>query len=118
MTPLELPDVPRWVEAHGIAADPDGWRERAGDGVVFGHDVAKLLVVTGEADRDAVARMREGHPGYTCLFASEREDLAAAFAPSRAILHTLPDAQRLPDLDGAAALQRALPECRMTRTRA
>ena len=38
---LELPDVPRWVEAHGIAGDPDGWRESLGSGFVLGHDAAR-----------------------------------------------------------------------------
>jgi GNAT superfamily N-acetyltransferase len=98
---MNLPDVPRWVEAHGIAADPEGWRE----GELIGHDAARLVVVVGEADVAAVKRAIASRPGYTCLFAIEREDLAAAFPrASRAILHTLPDASRLPDLEGGAPL--------------
>jgi GNAT superfamily N-acetyltransferase len=100
---MNVPDLPRWVEAHGIAADPDGWRERAGGGEAIGHDAARLIVITGEADVGEVMRVRR--PGYTCLFAIERDDLAAAFPrTSRAILHTLPDPDRLPDLDGVALL--------------
>ena len=42
---IELPDVPRWVEAHGIAADPEHWRTPLGGGFALGHDKAKLIVV-------------------------------------------------------------------------
>jgi hypothetical protein len=42
---LDLPDVPRWVEAHGIAGDPHGWRESLEGGALVGHDAARLAVV-------------------------------------------------------------------------
>ncbi|MBA3820319.1 MAG: hypothetical protein H0X17_15615, partial [Deltaproteobacteria bacterium] len=48
MTPLDLPDEPRWVEAHGIAAEGTGWRRVLEDGGVVGHDRAKLAVIHGE----------------------------------------------------------------------
>jgi hypothetical protein len=102
---LDLPDVPRWVEAHGIAGDPDGWR----DGAVVGHDAASLIVVVGEADATAIAQLAGERPHHAILFAIEREDLAAALrsagrAIDRAILHALPDPSRLPELDGSQPL--------------
>ncbi len=105
MIALELPDVPRWIEAHGIAGDPEGWR----DGAVVGHDAAKLIVVIGESDASAIARLAGEHPHHAILFAIEREDVAAALrgagrAIDRAILHAQPEPARLPDLEGAQAL--------------
>lgn len=89
---LDLPDEPRWVEAHGIAADPTSWRR---DGAI-GNDRAKLAVVTGAAD---VAALRRELPGYTILTVT-----MPAIAHGRAILHALPDPDTLPDLEGAALL--------------
>ena len=100
MTPLDLPDIPRWVEAHGIAGDPDGWRTPVGGGYALGHDAAKLIVLAGEIDSADAGRFRVGYPHHTYLFS--RDDLRSAFARSeRAILHTLPDPAALPDLEGA-----------------
>ena len=96
---LDLPDLPRWVEAHGIAASGEGWIE----GDAIGHDGAKLIVVYGDRDTAAIAR---AHPDYTLLFPLE---LAPAVehggrVAERAILHTLPDAASLPDYEGAVPL--------------
>jgi len=106
---LALPDVPRWIEAHGIARDPEGWRHELRGGFAIGHDGVKLVVVAGEADANAVAALARERIGYTILFAIEREDVVAALAAigrtsERAILHTLPDPDRLPDYEGAAPL--------------
>ena len=106
MIELPLPDVPRWIEAHGIAADPDGWREPLGGGFAVGHDAARLAVVAGEVDPAAVTELARARPQLTILFAIEREDVAAALraidrACERAILHELPDPALLPDLEGA-----------------
>ncbi len=105
MTALDLPDVPRWVEAHGIAGDPDGWR----DGAVVGHDRARLIVVVGDADPASIAKLAGDKQHHTILFAIEREDVAAALrgagrTTERAILHTLPDAATLPEAEGAVPL--------------
>ena len=91
--PLELPDVPRWIEAHGIAADPDGWRRELGGGFAVGSDRARLIVVAGGADPAAVADLAGALPRHTLLIASERADLAAATGRrvARAVLHTLPE---------------------------
>lgn len=89
---LDLPDEPRWVEAHGIAADPASWRR---DGAI-GSERAKLAVIIGTAD---LAALRAEHPGYTILTVVE-----PALPHARAILHTLPDPDALPDLEGAALL--------------
>lgn len=89
---MSLPDLPRWVEAHGIAADPASW---AIAGAV-GNARAKLIVVTGEADLEA---LRRGHADHAILTA-ERPTLPHG----RALLHTLPDPDTLPDLEGAVPL--------------
>jgi hypothetical protein len=106
---LELPDVPRWIEAHGIANDRAGWREALGGGFAIGHDVARLIVVAGAAEPATIAQLVRGHAGHTLLFGIEREDIVATLdamgRPSeRAILHTLEDPTTLPDLEGAAPL--------------
>lgn len=108
---LELPDIPRWIEAHGIAVDPASWRRALGTGFAVGSDRARLIVVAGDADPAAVTRLADERPGYTLLIAIERVDLAAATGRqvARALLHTLPpdgDAAvpEVPELDGAVAL--------------
>ncbi|MBL9016595.1 MAG: GNAT family N-acetyltransferase [Myxococcales bacterium] len=89
---LDLPDEPRWVEAHGLAADPTSWQR---DGAV-GNERAKLAVIIGRADP---AALRRAYPDYTILTVTE-----PALPHARAILHTLPEPDALPDLDGAALL--------------
>ncbi|MDQ3363918.1 MAG: GNAT family N-acetyltransferase [Myxococcota bacterium] len=107
MTPLDLPDEPRWVEAHGIAAHPTSWRRALEHGGVIGHARAKLAVIHGApppATIDALARELADH---TLLVASEplRAALdASGRRPLRAILHTLADPAALPELDGATLL--------------
>ncbi len=109
MSPLDLPDLPRWVEAHGIASDPAGWRVPLGGGYALGHDAAKLIVLVGELAPAAVARFRTGHPQHAVLFAGE--ELCGAFERcTRAILHTLPDLDALPDYDGAVLLTEPPPD--------
>lgn len=92
--PLALPDVPRWIEAHGIAADPASWRRELGGGFAVGNDRARLIVVAGDADAAALAALAREQPRHTLLVAIERADLAAATGRrvERALLHTLPDA--------------------------
>jgi hypothetical protein len=106
---MTLPDTPRWVEANGIAADPTHWREQLGAGMALGHDAAKLIVIVGEPDARALAALVAKHPQHVLLL----EDPNAAPRPAqRAILHTLPDPDTLPDYEGAIALpaDAALPE--------
>ncbi len=107
MIPLDLPDEPRYVEAHGIASDPESWRRELGPGFAVGNDRARLAVVCGEADAGATLQLARAHPQHTFLVVTD--DLAATLRGAgrgvvRAILHTLPDPARLPDLEGAAAL--------------
>lgn len=107
MTPLDLPDEPRYVEAHGIASDPASWRRELGPGFAVGSDRARLIVVCGEADAGATLALARAHPQHTLLVVTD--DLAAALRGAgrgvvRAILHTLPDPARLPDAGGAAQL--------------
>jgi GNAT acetyltransferase-like protein len=108
--PLDLPDIPRWIEAHGIAADPASWRRSLGDGFAVGNDRARLIVVAGDAAAAAVAELAHELPGHVMLVASERADLAAATGRSvhRALLHTLPaDADpggSLPEPEGVVPL--------------
>ena len=103
---IDLPDVPRWVEAHGIAADPEHWREPLGAGFALGHDPMRLVVIAGDAEPAAVATLAASHPDHTLLFAIERTDIATALGRpvERAILHALDDPDALPVLDGAAPL--------------
>lgn len=106
IAPLDVPDVPRWVEAHGIASDPASWSRGMGGGLAVGNDVAGLIVVVGNADARLVAALAHEMPRHTMLFAIERADLAAATgrAVTRALLHTLPDPDSLPELEGAVLL--------------
>ncbi|MEO6772212.1 MAG: GNAT family N-acetyltransferase [Kofleriaceae bacterium] len=112
MAALDLPDVPRWVEAHGIAADPDGWRTPVGGGYALGHDAAQLIVLAGEIDPAEAAAFRAGYPRHTYLFA--RDELRPAFARSeRAILHTLLDPDALPALEGAVVFTGEPPDAEL-----
>jgi len=100
---LDLPDVPRWIEAHGIASDPAGWREELPGGFALGHDQARLIVVAGDVTPEAVAPLAQ-RPHVILV---EREELALALRGrrvERAILHTLPDPSTLPDFEGAVPL--------------
>jgi hypothetical protein len=103
---LGIPDEPRWVEAHGIAADPKSWRRTIGGGFALGHDAARLIVVAGDADPAGVAGLATEYPAHTLLVVTD--ELAAALRGRRtvlrAILMTLPDPDALPDLEGATPL--------------
>ena len=108
----DLPDIPRWVEANGIAADRDGWRSPVGGGYALGHDAAKLIVLVGELDSQEVARFRTGYPQHTFLFS--RDELRTAFTRStRAILHTLADPDALPEYEGAIAFTETPPDAEL-----
>jgi hypothetical protein len=103
---IELPDLPRWVEAHGIAADPEHWRTPLGGGYALGHDAAKLIVIAGDADPQGLAALARSYQQHTILLAKP----AALDRPTeRAILHTLPEPEALPDLEGAVYLDDATP---------
>jgi hypothetical protein len=104
--PLGIADVPRWIEANGIAADPASWQRTLGDGRAVVSDSARLIVMLGDADPAGVAALARELPHYTALCAIERPDLAAATGRPvvRALLHTLSDPDSLPLFDGAVAL--------------
>ena len=106
IAPPDVPDVPRWIEAHGIAADPASWQRSLGRGRAVGSDTARLVVVVGDASPAGVAALAREVPRHTLLFAIERADLAAATGreATRALLHTLPDPDTLPDCEGATPL--------------
>jgi hypothetical protein len=102
---IDLPDVPRWVEAHGIAADPAHWRTPLGNGFALGHDEARLVVIAGDPDRKALAALAQSYPKHTFLV--EKRELGDHLGErpcERAILHSLPDPDTLPDLEGATLL--------------
>lgn len=110
IAPLGLPDLPRWIEAHGIAADPASWRRDLGAGFAVGSDRARLIVVAGDAGATEVGALARELPQHTVLVEIERADLAAATGRrvDRALLHTLPPgAERGPALDSEGAI--ALP---------
>lgn len=100
---LELPDEPRWVEAHGIAADPKSWRRTLGGGAAIGSDRARLVVAYGDADPGELRALATELATHTFLVA---EALASALPRriERAILHTLPEPDALPDYEGAVVL--------------
>ncbi len=106
IAPLDVPDVPRWIEAHGIASDPASWSRPLGPGLAVGNDAARLVVVLGDADAAAVTALAHAVPRHTMLLAIERPDLVTATGrlAARALLHTLPDPEALPDLEGAVVL--------------
>jgi hypothetical protein len=106
IAPLDVPDAPRWVEAHGIAGDPASWSRPLGGGRAVGNDAARLVVVLGDADPAQLTALARDVPRHTLLIAIERADLVAATgrAAARALLHTLPDPDELPELEGAVAL--------------
>lgn len=104
-----LPDLPRWVEAHDLAGDPDSWRRELGAGLAIGADHDPLICIVGDASPAAVAELARAHPGHALLIAHERADVVGALRADgrpviRAILHTLADPDTLPDYDGAAPL--------------
>jgi len=104
-----LPDEPRYVEAHGMAADPASWRRELGRGFAVGNDRARLIAVCGEADAGATRALLRERPAHTVLVGTGTGDVAATLRDAgrgvvRAILHTLPEPEALPDLDGAAPL--------------
>lgn len=104
--PVEVPDVPRWIEAHGIAADPASWQRMLGRGRAVVSDSARLAVLLGDADPAGVATLAGELVGCTLLCPIERPDLAAATGREvlRALLHTLPDDNHLPSAEGAVQL--------------
>lgn len=111
--PLPVPDEPRWVEAHDLAATPGSWRRALGTGgggcIGTSEGAAPLACVWGPASVDAVVELAAEHPQHTLLVERERADVVAGLRAAgrvvvRALLHTLPDPHALPDLDGAAPL--------------
>lgn len=98
---MTLPDTPRWVEANGIAADPTHWREELDGGYALGHDAARLIVVVGTPAPTNVRDLAARHSHHVILV----EDPAIAPRPAtRAVLHTLPDPDALPEHEGALPL--------------
>lgn len=94
---MNLPDIPRWVEAHGIAADPQSWKRS----FAVGSPRAKLCVVFDRGDVGALARELLD---YALLTPDEDVARATGRPFGRALLHTLPDPDGIPDLEGAALL--------------
>jgi len=94
-----LPDLPRWVEANGIAAEPGSWRRELGAGFAVGSDRAQLIAISPDADLDAARALVAQHPAHAVLTDQPRDLGRAA---TRAILYTL--AGEPPDLEGATLL--------------
>lgn len=102
MTSLALPDTPRWVEAHGIAADPTSWRRELLGGVALGNDRAKLIVIAGEAPRESVDAIAAEYARHTIL-------VGEGYGGERALLHTMPEPSALVELEGAVLLDHDAP---------
>lgn len=94
------PDLPRWVEARamllaGAIAEP------CGAGFVVADAAQRVMVALGDVDPRALVVP----DGFTLLCAIEAEAVARSRPHAeRAILHTLPDPDALPDDDGAVAI--------------
>lgn len=104
---IDLPDEPRWVEAHGLASDPTSWQRPLGSGFAVGNVAAKLAVIAGSPEPEAVMALAAEHATATLIVTTEELLAALRIAGrgvERAILHTLPDPSVLPDLDGATPL--------------
>lgn len=99
---LELPDTPRWVEAHGIAADPASWRRELAGGFAVGNDRARLIVLAGAVERAAVDALADEHPAHAIL-------VGDGLGGARAVLHTMPEPDALVELEGAVLLDPAAP---------
>jgi len=99
---LALPDLPRWVEAHGIAADPASWRRELGAGFALGSDRARLIVIAGEVERAALYALADEFRQHAIL-------VGEGIGGERAILHTLPEPEALTELEGAMLLEPVAP---------
>lgn len=93
---VQLPDEPRWVEAHGLCGEPDSWVQRWSGGALVGNDRATLAVLVngGDALEPAIAAWRSvvaERPGLTllCAEAAAAARLAAATPGHRARPATL-----------------------------
>ena len=99
---IDLPDLPRWVEAHGIATDATSWRRELGTGFALGSDRAKLIVIAGEVDRAALYALAAELAEHAIL-------VGEGLGGDRAILHTLPEPEALAEVEGAVLLDRDAP---------
>lgn len=116
-----LPDLPRWVEAHGIAralGDGDAFEVPLATGFAIGTARGKLVVASPDADAASLVALADARADHAILVADERADLAAALRArgrsiARVLLHTLADPEA-PSLafEGAAPLppELALPD--------
>lgn len=94
---IELPDEPRWVEAHGLLADAASWHRAWSGGGLIGHGGARLAVVHGGGALGhvtaAVAEALAAEPALTVLCADRATAAALGALPGRrataAALHTL-----------------------------
>lgn len=101
---LDVPDLPRWVYAHGIAAEPAHWRRALGAGYALGHDRARLAALLGAVDPE---RVLELPAALALLIPAGRDDVLGALERvarpvERVLLHTLADEP--PEHDGATTL--------------
>lgn len=106
---FELPDEPRWVEAHGLLAQPESWHRSWPGGGLIASDAAQLGVGLGRCDSaealDHLTAVTAEHPSLTVLCA-EREVAEALAARTgrraqRATLHTLAEPLEAIDLEVA-----------------
>lgn len=84
---LDLPDLPRWVEAHGLLADPRSWIERWPGGAVVGNPDDELAVICGEPRARFIEELAARTSSYHFLSATPLE--LPRRSRVRALLHTL-----------------------------
>ncbi len=90
---FELPDEPRWVEAHGLWAEPDSWIERWPGGAMLGNAAAQLAVVCGQVDGTRARALAAQHCELVVLSAPEAELELPGRRREPAILHALDDGE-------------------------
>jgi predicted GNAT family acetyltransferase len=86
---IELPDEPRWVEAHGLCSEPDSWHAAWPGGGIIGSERAALAVAVGRFDNAGFVAAAALHPRSTFLCAVEEAPQIAGRHSEPAALHTL-----------------------------
>jgi GNAT acetyltransferase len=104
---FQLPDEPRWVEAHGLLAEAGSWHRSWPGGGLIASDAAQLAVVLGCCDgaeaQGALVAVAVEHPALTVLCAEGEAAAALAARTGRraqlATLHTLAEPLEPSDLE-------------------